>query len=101
MAPKARRAAKAKGKAAPKRVAGLNERNMRRRAAVRLLNGLAEAVGLTPVLVKSASPAVEALAQRLEPRCQANSLPGRLGASVEESGLSASAGLISRKAKLP
>ena len=60
-----------------------NERSLARRAAIALLNGLAESVGVRKVPKKSAASTVEALVRRLEPRCQADGLPERLREAVE------------------
>ena len=75
MAPKAKRSTVASRRRA-------NDRNLARREAVKLLNGLALEVGLKAVKVKAAAPAVETLARLLEPRCQDDGRPERLRSAV-------------------
>ena len=78
-------APKVASKAAAKRTrlnAFSNERSLARRAAVKLLNGLAAELGLRQVPLKSAAPRVEALVRLLEPRCQHDAYPARLAAAV-------------------
>ena len=100
MAPKVKAAARAKPapkpKAlvvpAPKRgptakpkapwVTASNDRNLRRRAAVALMNGLAREVGVRPIRVKSKNVGVERLVRLLEARCQCGDLPARLRAAA-------------------
>ena len=78
MPPKAKPAAKA----APKWSAASNARGMRRRAAVALLNGLAEEVFVKQVRRKAPAGTVERLVRLLETRCQDGGLPGRLRAAA-------------------
>ena len=78
MAPKAKAAAKAAKRSS------YNERSLARRAAVGLLNDLAETVGVKKIPKKSTSGAVEAFVRRLEPRCQTSDLAGRLRAAAAE-----------------
>ena len=59
-----------------------NARTLRRRGAVRLLNGLAEELGAKPVKLKAPSIAVEALVRVLDPRCQTDGFPARLRSAV-------------------
>ena len=60
-----------------------NARSLARRGAVRLLNGLAQELGLKPVPVKSRAARVEALVRLLERRCQSDGYPRRLAAVAQ------------------
>ena len=59
-----------------------NARSLARRDSLKLLNALAEELGLRPVLVKSSAPKVEALVRRLEARCQSSAHLSRLSEAV-------------------
>ena len=61
-----------------------NARSLARRGAVKLLNCLAQELGVQPVPVKSRAARVEALVRLLERRCQSDGYPRRLSAAASQ-----------------